>query len=277
MRLTIKARTILWFMAISLGAYALLILFFAYIYYITESIGYYKYLAGGEGKIDFLQTVYFSVVSFHTIGFGDIYPITMQGRVILMIQSFFSLFYTAVFSGMLVYFIIRRHPEILTTKHCYVRIRQGNWYLSIRLGNQGRPIIDLKIRFEAWLIQDNSRIRVFTFQEDMADLEYTQYLDIALEGDDYKPLREALISALNGGPKVHLKYNFVGNDLRSGDQIARSVYYDSNMIRFGRMFQSIYDWHHAGHRKNFTWKDFEKIEPLEDDLEQGFKKGTLEL
>lgn len=277
MRLTIKARTILWFLIVSICVYAALILFFAYLYFITGSIGYYKFLAGEQGEIDFIQTVYFSVVSFHTIGYGDFYPITTQGRLILMFQSFFSLFYTAVFSGMLVYFIIRRHPDILTTKHCYIRIRNNAWYLSIRLGNQGRPIIDLKSRFEAWLVQDNSRIRVFTSEEDLADLEYILYLDVALEGDEYKPLREAIISSLNSGPKLHMKYNFVGNDIRTGDQIAHAVYYDSTRIRFGRMFQSIYDWHHKGHRRNFRWKDFETIEPLEDRLIHGFKEGNLGL
>ncbi|MFC2101502.1 potassium channel family protein [Bacteroidota bacterium] len=273
--MTKKTRTILWFLFISLGVYALLILFFAYLYYATESIGYYKYLAGEEGEIDFFRTVYFSVVSFHTIGYGDIYPITHQGRLILMIQSFFSLFYTAVFSGMLVYFIIRRHPDIFTTKFCYIRIRDEEWYLSIRLGNQGRPIIDLKARFEAWLVKENSRVRVFTFEADLADLEHILYLDITLEGEASKSLRDALISSLNGGPKLHMKYNFIGDDIRSGDHLAHSVYYDSSMIRFGRMFQSIYDWHHEGHRRNFQWKKFEKIEPLEDQLVKRFQDGNL--
>ncbi|MBN1198752.1 MAG: two pore domain potassium channel family protein [Bacteroidales bacterium] len=276
MRLTLKARTILWFLLISLFVYAVLILVFAYFYHITDSIGYYKYLAGEKGEIDFFQTVYFSVVSFHTIGYGDIYPITQQGRLILMIQSFFSLFYTAVFSGMLVYFIIRRHSDIFTTKHCYIRIRNDHWYLSIRLGNQGRPIIDLKARFEAWLVKENSRIRVFTHQEDMADLEYILYLDVDLEGAQYKALREAITSSLSGGPKLHMKYNFIGDDIRSGDHIAHSVYYDSGTIRFGRMFLSIYDWHHAGHRKNFQWKNFERIEPLEEWLVEAFKNNNLE-
>lgn len=275
MRLTIKARTILWFLIISLSVYAILILFFAWLYYSTESIGYYKYLAGEQGEIDFFRAVYFSVVSFHTIGYGDIYPITMEGRMIMMIQAFFSLFYTAVFSGMLVYFIIRRHPDIFSTKHLYIRFRHNNWYLSIRLGNQGRPIIDLKGRFEAWLVNENTRIRVFSYQMDMADLEYVLYFDIDLEEENSEPLNRALLSSLNGGPVLHMKYNLIGNDLRSGEQIAHSVYYDSNMIRFGTLFQKIYSWDKAGHRVNFHWRHFELIAPLDEETTASFKQGNL--
>ncbi|TSA30065.1 MAG: two pore domain potassium channel family protein [Bacteroidetes bacterium] len=275
MRLSIKARTILWFLIFFLCVYAVLILFFAYLYFSTNSIGYYKFLAGGDGEIDFFRAVYFSVVSFHTIGYGDIYPITMQGRVIMMIQAFFSLFYTAVFSGMLVYFIIRRHPDIITTKHLYVRFRHNNWYLSARLGNKGRPIIDLKGRLEAWLINENSRIRVFSHQMDLADLEYILYFDIDLEEERSKPLQQALLSSLNGGPVIHMKYNLIGNDLRSGEQIAHSVYYDSTMIRFGTLFQKIYSWDKAGHRVNFRWNHFEHIAPLDEELTSAFKAGNL--
>lgn len=275
MRPTIKTRTIIWFLLISIGIYALLILFFAWLYFSTKSIGYYKFLAGEEGTIDFWRAVYFSVVSFHTIGFGDIYPITPQGRAILMIQSFFSLFYTAIFSGMLVYFIIRRHPDLFSTKHLYIRFRHNNWYLSIRLGNKGRPIIDLKGRFEAWLINENSRIRVYAHQVDMADLEYALYFDIDLEEERCLALQRALLSSMNGGPVLHMKYNLIGNDLRSGEQIAHSVYYDSTMIRFGTMFQKIYSWDKAGHRVNFRWNHFEQIAPLDEEMTAEFKAGKL--
>jgi hypothetical protein len=269
MRLTIKAKTIIWFLVISVCVYAFLILIFAYLYYATQSIGYYKFLAGGRDEIDFLRTIYFSVVSFHTIGYGDIYPINHQGRVIMMAQAFFSLFYTAVFSGLLVYFIIRRHSDIITTKHIYIRTHNNQWNLSIRIGNEGRYVIDFKGKFEAWLVEGNSRIRVFTNKRDMADLEYILYYDISLDDPLHKPLKDALMNALNGGQTLHMKFTFFGNDIQSGDQIAHSAYYDSSMIRFGKWFRNIYDWDEKGCRRNFQWRNFEKIEHLpEADIQE---------
>lgn len=271
MRLTIKVRTLIWFLVVSLCTYATLILCFAWLYYQTQSVGHYKFLAGRMEGIDFFRAVYFSVVSFHTIGFGDIYPFTDGGRTILMIQSFFSLFYTSVFSGLLVYFIIRRYPDIISTKSIYIRHRHNRWYLSIRLGNRSRPIIDLKGRFEAYLVEHDSRVRIFSYQIDMADLEYILYFDIDLEDEPGKPLKEALIDSLTGGPLLHMKYNLIGNDIRTGEQIAHSVYYDSGMIRFGTQFKNIYSWDKAGHRVNFRWKNFEQILPPEEHLADRFK------
>jgi len=273
MRLSIKAKTIIWFLAISICVYAFIVLVFAFLYYSTKSIGFYQPVTQNMERIDFLQAIYFSVVSFHTIGYGDIYPVSHSGRMTLMAESFLSLFYMSVFSGMLVYFIIRRHPDIFTTKKLYIRLRDNRWYLCIRLGNQGRPIIDLKGKFEAWQVKDNSRIRIYSYQEDMADLEHILYFDVELEIPESTPLLTALLSSLNHGPRVHMKFNFIGNDIRSGEQIAHSAYYDSDMIGFGRLFISVYDWDTAGHRRNFQWKNFEKIEPLEKHLEVAFRKG----
>ena len=275
MKLKLKARTILWFLVISIGVYTILVLLFAWLYYETRSIGFYKAADQQVEEIDFLQSVYFSVVSFHTIGYGDIYPNSETGRTILMAESFLSLFYMSVFSGMLVYFIIRRHPDIFTTKHLYIRIRRDHWYMCIRLGTSGRPIIDLKGKFEAWLVEDNSRIRVYSFQEELADLEHILYFDVDLEAPGSEPLRKALVDSLNNGPRLHMKFNFIGNDIRSGEQVAHSAYYDSERIRFGRLFLSVYDWDAAGHRKNFQWKHFEQIEPLEESIEAAFRRGML--
>jgi len=275
MRLSIKTKTIIWFLVISIGVYAILILSFALLYYFSRSIGFYKAITHAMEGIDFLLAIYFSIVSFHTIGYGDIYPISNAGRMILMAESFLSLFYMSVFSGLLVYFIIRRHPDIFTTKNLYIRILKDRWYLCIQLGNRSRPIIDLKGKFEAWLVEGNSRIRVYTYQEDMPDLENILYFDIDLQDSPSEPLRKTLIRSLTGGSKLHMKFNFIGNDIRSGEQIAHSVYYDSTMIRFGRLFYSVYDWDVAGRRRNFQWKNFEKIDSLEENLIRSFKENRL--
>jgi len=144
MHLSVKARTISWFLLIALIAYVVIIFAFGYAYFTTRSIGFFRATTRTMEEITFLKSLYFSVVSFHTIGYGDIYPVSQQGRTILMAQSFISLFYTSIFAGLLVYFIIKRHADIFTTKNIYIRKRKGVWFLSIRLGNRSRPIIGLK-------------------------------------------------------------------------------------------------------------------------------------
>jgi hypothetical protein len=270
MRLSVKARTLAWFLLVSVGVYIVIIVTFAACYYTTASIGHFRPGTQFMEQIDFLRALYFSVVSFHTIGYGDIYPISQQGRTILMTQSFISLFYTSIFSGLLVYFIIKRHADIFTTRHIYIRIRKERWYLSIRLGNKGRPVIGLKGKFEAYVVRDNSRIRVFTQEQDLADLEYILYYDIDLDSPGTQKLRSSLQQTLKNGPRLHMKLNLIGNDITSGEQVALSVFYDTRSIRFGRMFLNVYSWDAQGRRHDFRWGHFEKVEPLEEEVVRGF-------
>ena len=261
MHLSVKARTIAWFIIVAVAIYIVIILLFGYAYYATRSIGFFRATTRTFEEIDFLKALYFSVVSFHTIGYGDIYPISQQGRMILMIQSFTSLFYTSVFAGLLVYFIIKRHADIFTTKYIYIRKRKDRWYLSIRLGNRSRPIIGLRGKFEAWRVENDSRVRIHSYTEEMSDLENILYFDIPLEEPGAEGLRAALEEALASGRVLHMKFNVIGNDIKSGEQVAHSALYDSSMLRFGRIFLNVYSWDARGHRSDFRWENFEKIEP----------------
>ena len=272
MQFTAKTKEIIWFLSVTIGVYACLIFLFAILYYGTGSIGFYRPIQRVYEPIDFQKAIYFSIVSFHTIGYGDIYPLTASGRYILMTEAFTSLFFTSIFSGFLVYFVIRRRDDIFTTRFVYIRLRKDKWFLSIRLGNKGRAIIDMKGKFEAWIVQNNSRVRIFRYEEEMADMESILYYDIYLDDPATAKLREALVDSLNGKILLHIKFAFIGNDISTGEQVAHAVYYDSNHFKFGKMFDNVYSWDERGRRVNFRWKNFEKIEPLEDEFRRGFLK-----
>lgn len=270
MNFSIKTRALLRFILLSVSSYAVLILVFAYWYYVTDSIGLTPYSKPFNTTVDFGKAIYFSIVSFHTIGFGDIHPITDQGRLIVMIQSTISLFFTAIFSGFLVYFVIKRPNDLFTTKKLYIRHRNDAYWLSIRLGNKGRTIIDMKSRFEAWTIVNNSRVRAFQVQREVPDLERILYCDINLDDPKNHKLREALHSAISRKLRLHMKFSFIGNDIRTGEQIAFAKYYDSSDLQFGKTFLNVYSWDANGHRKDFQWKNFERIEEMENTLREKF-------
>ena len=268
MNLRLKTREIVIFILISLGVYLAFIFGFAWIYYASGSIEMTPYSSPYSSKtslfIDFEKAVYFSIVSFHTIGFGDIHPITQFGRQVVMVQSTISLFFTSIFSGFLVYFVIRRPQDVFITKKVYIRKRKGRYCLSIRLGNRGRDIIDLHSKFEAWTIVRNSRVRVFRLEEDLADLEKILYYDIDLEEAANRPLREALAVALKKKTQLHMKFSFIGNDIKTGEQVAFAKYYDARDLAFGGMFLNVYSWDTNGRRVDFRWGNFERIEPMEE-------------
>jgi len=268
MNLRLKTRETTLFILISLGIYLLIIFGFAWIYYSSRSIEMTPYSGPYSSRsslfINYEKAVYFSIVSFHTIGFGDIHPITQFGRQVVMVQSTISLFFTSVFSGFLVYFVIKRPQDVFITRKVYIRMRKGRYYLSIRLGNKGRDIIDLKSKFEAWTIVSNSRVRAFRLGEDLADLEKILYYDIDLDDPENRPLREALVIALEQKTMLHMKFSFIGNDIKTGEQVAFAKYYSSRDLAFGKIFLNVYSWDDNGRRVNFRWSNFERIEPMEE-------------
>ena len=274
MNFRFKTWEVLVFILVSLCIYMMFIFGFAWIYYVTGSIEMTPYSKtigyGNADRINFEKAVYFSIVSFHTIGFGDIHPISQIGRQIVMIQSTISLFFTSIFSGFLVYFVIKRPQDVFTTQKVYIRFRKNQYILSLRVGNKGRDIIDLKSKFEAWTIENNSRIRAYRIEEDLPDLEKILYYDIKLDEPDSLPLREAITDALKKGTLLHMKFSFIGNDIKTGEQVAYAKYYDSRHLRFGKMFLNVYSWDPNGRRKNFRWGNFERIEPMEEQVKDRF-------
>jgi hypothetical protein len=270
---SIKIREFLRFSILAFVCYAAFILVFAWWYYTTNSISLSSYSDRVPEKADFGQAIYFSIVSFHTIGFGDIHPVTSTGRTIVMIQSAISIFFTAMFSGLLVYYVIKRPNDIFSTKKIYIRYRNRNYWLSIRLGNKGRAIIDLDGRFEAWTIENNSRIRAFQCQRDLPDLERILYYDINLDDPENLKLKKALIAAHTGKQRLHMKLSVIGNDIKTGEQMAFAKYYDSSELTFGKIFLNVYSWDANGHRKDYQWKNFERIEAMEPELIDSFDRS----
>lgn len=274
MNFRFKTREVLVFILVSLLIYMVFIFGFAWVYFITGSIEMTPYSKtigdANANQINFEKAVYFSIVSFHTIGFGDIHPVSQLGRQVVMIQSTISLFFTSIFSGFLVYFVIKRPQDVFTTKKVYIRHRKDHYFLSLRVGNKGRDIIDLKSKFEAWTIENNSRIRAFRTEEDLPDLEKILYYDINLDDESNQSLKTAICDALTNGTLLHMKFSFIGNDIKTGEQVAFAKYYDSRHLSFGKMFLNVYSWDPNGRRKNFKWSNFERIETMEQTVAEGF-------
>lgn len=272
MNFRFKTREVFFFILISLSVYLFFIFGFAWMYYHSDCIEMTPYLKPVSDKLNFEKAVYFSIVTFHTIGFGDIHPVTQFGRQLVMVQSTISLFFTSIFSGFLVYFVIKRPQDVFTTRKVYIRHRKGSYFLSLRLGNKGRDIIDLKSKFEAWTIVNNTRIRAFRCEDELPDLEKILYFDLDLDDPGNQPLRTALVKTLSEGTLLHMKFSFIGNDIKTGEQVAFAKYYDSRHLSFGKMFLNVYSWDPNGRRKNFRWANFERIEPMETKTAEAFLK-----
>jgi hypothetical protein len=261
MRLTQKSKEVFLFLIASILFYLFIVFFFAWLYIYTDSIGFSN-LTDLRFKPNYGEAIYFSANSFHTIGYGDIHPVSGTGRLLVMIEAFTSLLFIAIFSGFLVYLVIHRYSDIISTKSAYIRFRNDKYFLSIRLGNKGRAVIDLKSKFEAWTIVDNTRVRLFQHEQELPDLERILYYDIDLLAEDNQKLTSALRDTIKNKTLFHMKFSFIGNDIRTGEQVAYAKYYDTALLKFGTTFSNVYSWDVNGHRTNYRWKNFERIDTM---------------
>ncbi len=98
---------------------------------ITVVFGLFYYFFGAldfksESKvniINFLDYIYFSAVTFTTIGYGDIVPKAGAGQIIVFIESCVELTYIPVFGGFLAYKFLQRPNDILLTDNFFIRFR----------------------------------------------------------------------------------------------------------------------------------------------------------
>ncbi len=60
----------------------------------------YKIIEVSDGN-DKLSAVYWATVSLTTVGYGDIYPVSIAGRVITMISSIFGIAVVALPAGII--------------------------------------------------------------------------------------------------------------------------------------------------------------------------------
>jgi hypothetical protein len=101
--------------------YIAITLVFGLLYFLFDSLDF-KPTLGGK-TVRFLDYIYFSAVTFTTIGYGDIVPKAGAGQVIVFIESCVELTFVPVFGGFLAYKFLQRPNDILLTDNFFIRYR----------------------------------------------------------------------------------------------------------------------------------------------------------
>lgn len=164
--------------AFGISIYIVIVVVFGFIYFFTESISFSGQSPIPVGK--FGDCIYFSFVSFLTIGYGDIAPNGACGKWELFIESIFSIGFNAIFAGYLAFLFLRRSNNILISDKIFVRKskKQGittdlNFDFIIRIGNKGNQVIDCKGVLEFFVFTNNTRTTILKFDRDYRVLDKT--------------------------------------------------------------------------------------------------------
>ncbi len=239
--------------------YLAMTLAFGILYFLFDSLDFK--LSAASKTIHFLDYIYFSAVTFSTIGYGDILPKDGAGQVIVFIESCFELTYIPVFGGYLAYKFLQRPNDIHLTDNFFIRYRNQHVFLSARVGNKGKILIDCTATIELIQIANNVKRTLFKREINNPLVEYTWYLEIRLDGDEnILPLQQ--LKSLMMNPHTSLiRVTVVGYDSKTGNLVHLFKYYTMDKLIYGGLFLDVYNW--EGLKKTSPdWSNFNKVTAL---------------
>jgi hypothetical protein len=239
-----------------LAIYISLSFVFGLFYYFFDSLDFKP--ASGSDTPGFLDYLYFSAVTFTTIGYGDIVPKAGAGQVIVLIESCFEMIFFPVFGGFIAYKFLQRPNDILLTNNFFIRYRDERIFLSSRVGNKGKNLIDCTATVEFIQLANNVKRTLYKREINTPLVELTWYLEIRLDGDENISVLQQLKTLLANPETSMIRTTVSGYDSNSGSMVHVFKRYSMDKLIYGGKFSDVYVWEGVKRTKP-DWTNFNKV------------------
>jgi hypothetical protein len=239
--------------------YIAITLVFGLIFFLFGTLDF-RSNTGGK-TVNFLDYIYFSAVTFTTIGYGDILPKAGAGQVIVFIESCVELTFIPVFGGYLAYKFLQRPNDILLTDNFFIRYRDQHIFLSSRVGNKGKNIIDCTATIELIQIVNNVKRTLYKREISTPLVELIWYLEIRLDGDENVNALQQLKRLMKNPHTSLIRTTVIGYDSNAGNLVHIFKYYTMDKLRYGGKFSDVYIWEGVK-QTNPNWANFNKVVSL---------------
>jgi hypothetical protein len=235
--------------------YLILVFVFGICFYLLDSLATNS--TNPNAQLGFFDYLYFSLVTFSTIGYGEIIPTGSAGKIIIVIESCIGLAYTPFFGGYLAYLFIQRPKDFFLTENMYLRHNNNKIYLSVRVGNRGEPIVDCDATIDMFLIENNVKKTIFKQAFTRPLVEISWYINLRLD-DPENPVPLQHLKTIFANPdKCMIRITFSGKDAASGNFVHLFTYYKPSDIKRGGSFLDVYRWEGV-ERIIINWNNFDK-------------------
>ena len=188
--------------AFFVAAYFIINLIFALIYWLCSAGSFNGVETYGWTNLYsfkfFGECIYFSVVSFNTIGFGDISPKgeAIIAKVWLIVEALIFVVYNALFAGLIITSFIRRSKNVSFEKY-EINLKQGRQVLSFTCDNKGKELheceFDLELFEKGGNENEKNGICKITKKLRQLDNNKPTGIDFDLTALENKPLLEKLL------------------------------------------------------------------------------------
>ena len=248
-----------------LAIYILLSFVFGVLYYFFDSLDFKP--TTGSDTAKFLDYIYFSAVTFTTIGYGDIIPKAGAGQALVLIESCFEMIYFPVFGGFIAYKFLQRPNDILLTDNFFIRYRNERIYLSSRVGNKGKNLIDCTATVEFIQLANNVKRTLYKREFNTPLIELTWYLEIRLDSEENHSVLQQLKTLIANPDSSMIRTTVSGYDSNSGNMVHVFKRYTMDKLLFGGKFSDVYIWEGVK-RTRPDWTNFNKVESISSSEQQ---------
>jgi hypothetical protein len=147
------------------------------------------------------------------------------------------------------------------TDNFFIRYRNERIYLSFRVGNKGKNLIDCTATVEFIQIANNVKRTLYRREINAPLVEMTWYLELRLDGNENTAALQQF-KTLIANPEVSLIRTTVsGYDSNTGNLVHIFKYYTMDKLIYGGIFADVYKWEGVI-RTEPDWTHFNKIAPL---------------
>jgi inward rectifier potassium channel len=233
-------------------------LFFAILFWIAPGS-----LSDG-GLSTFWTTFTFSVETFSTIGYGNIYPTSDYGNLVVILEAATSLISTALLTGLIFSKFSRPSARIIFSSNILMTTQNGNPVLSVRLGNvRANTVFDGRARMT--LLRDETSaegeklrrlvdMKLVRDETPLFSLSWTLFHII----DDKSPIKGVTLEEVKE-KGWEIIVTFVGLDQDMAQTIAAHSTYNGDHVKRARKFVDMIDFNHG-----VRVIDFSKLHLIED-------------
>lgn len=210
---------------------------------------------------NFWECLYFSCITFATIGYGDIVPNEIVGQVIVILQSMTAITFVGLFGGYIAYQFLKRPKDIFLTEDIHIRLVDSNIFFSARIGNKGKDLIDCTANIDIIEIRHNVKWTAIKREIKYTLLEKSWFLGIKLNNNANDEFLKAFRNFYNSPEKSMIRILVMGTDIESGELVATSKYYKYENIKIGGRYLDIYHWNNLQTTKP-NWTNLNKTGTL---------------
>jgi hypothetical protein len=248
-----------------IAVYLCLVLIFGTIFYLFDCLS--ANTNDPTNQLSFFDYVYFSLVTFSTIGYGEIIPTGSTGKIIIVVESCIGLAYTPFFGGYLAYLFIQRPKDFFLTENIFLRHHNNKIYLSARVGNRGKPIVDCDASMDMFLIENNVKKTLLKQAFSRPLVEISWYINLRLDDPENPVPLQHLKTILANPESCLIRIKFSGQDASSGNSVHLFKYYTAKDIRRGGSFLDVYRWEGL-ERIIINWSNFNKTAEMNEEQNQ---------